>query len=124
MALVNKLDDIRAWQEARKLMKGVYKLTASQPFGSDVGLRDKIQRAALSSMTNISEGYDCETKIELMGYLGVARRSVVEVQTLLYAALDLGYITQKTFKTEFTQAEKVKVIIAGLRRSIKAQEGL
>jgi len=118
MALIRKFEDIIAWQEARKLVASIYRLTNTGALAKDFGLRDQIQRAAVSAMTNIAEGFDCESKKEFARFLGIARRSAVEVQSLLYAAFDVGYINEQTFKTEYQQAEKTKAIIGGLKHSI------
>jgi four helix bundle protein len=75
-----------------KTVKMIYTFTDTGRFAKDFGLRDQIQRAAVSAMTNIAEGFDCESKIEFARFLGIARRSAVEVQSLLYAAPDTGYI--------------------------------
>ena len=122
MALIKKFEDIIAWQEARKLVASVYRLTSTGALAKDFGLRDQLQRAAVSAMTNIAEGFDCESKIEFARFLGIARRSAVEVQSLLYAALDVGYINQETFNIEYQQAEKTKALIGGLKRSLKPRD--
>ena len=98
MALITRFEDIQAWQEARKLVKMIYKLTNSGTLAKDFGLRDQIQRAAVSSMTNIAAGFDCESKAEFARFLGFARRSAVEVQSLLYSAFDIQYITETELK--------------------------
>jgi hypothetical protein len=41
------------------------------------------------------------------------------VQSLLYVACDVGYITDETFRSEYRQAEKTKALIGGLKRSLK-----
>ncbi len=69
MALIKKFEDIVAWQEARKLVADIYKLTSSGALAKDYGLRDQLQRAAVSTMTNIAEGFDCESKIEFARFL-------------------------------------------------------
>ena len=122
MALIKKFEDIIAWQEARKLVASIYKLTNTGALAKDYGMRDQIQRAAVSAMTNIAEGFDCESKVEFARFLGYARRSAVEVQSLLYAAFDVGYITEQTFKTEYQQAEKTKALIGGLKHSLKPRD--
>ncbi len=94
MPLIKKFEDILAWQEARKLVSSIYRLTGLGSLAKDFGLRDQIQRAAVSAMTNIAEGFDCESQIEFTRFLGIARRSAVEVQSLLYASLDVGYIDE------------------------------
>jgi len=58
MPLIKRFEDIIAWQEARKLVKMVYKITRTGELKKDFGLRDQMQRAAVSSMTNIAEGFD------------------------------------------------------------------
>ena len=92
MSLIKHFEEIHAWQEARILVQQGYALTQSGSFSKDYGLRDQIQRAAVSVMTNIAEGFDCESKVEFARFLGIARRSAVEVQSLLYIALDNRYI--------------------------------
>jgi four helix bundle protein len=119
MALIKKFEDILAWQEARKLVNRIYQVTGKGAFARDFGLRDQIQRAAVSVMANIAEGFDCESHAEFARFLGFARRSAVEVQSLLYAALDIGYITDEAFKSMYGQAEKTKALTGGLKKSLK-----
>lgn len=101
MATITKFEDLIAWQEARALVKMVYKLTSDGPFSKDFGMRDQIQRASVSIMTNIAEGFDCESTAEFARFLGIARRSAVEVQSLFYAALDVDHIKQDVFKSHY-----------------------
>jgi four helix bundle protein len=119
MALVSRFEDIQGWQEARKLVKMIYVLTDTGKFAKDFGLRDQIRRAAVSSMSNIAEGFDCDSRVEFARFLGIARRSAVEVQSLLYASLDIGYITDKECHEHYEQARKTKALIGGFKRSLK-----
>ena len=116
--MASKFEDIRAWQEARQLVKMVYLLTASGDLAKDFGLRDQIQRAAVSAMTNIAEGFDCDSKAEFARFLGIARRSAVEVQSLLYTALDTGQISQTQFEQHYEQARKTKALIGAFKRAL------
>lgn len=118
MALIEKFEDIKGWQEARQLTKNIYQLSKTGEFGRDFGLRDQIRRASLSSMANIAEGFDCESKKEFARFLEIARRSSVEVQSLLYVALDVGYINQAQFRSYYDHANQVKRLIGGLRHAI------
>jgi len=72
-------------------------------------------------MTNIAKGFDCESKTEFARFLGIARRSVVEVQSLLYTALDIGYINKDIFEQIFAQAEKTKALIGGFKHSLQTR---
>jgi four helix bundle protein len=86
MALITRFEDIQAWQEARKLVTMIYKLTHSGALSKDFGLHDQIHRAAVSStlatdasagVINMAEGFDCESKAEFARFLGIARRSAL-----------------------------------------------
>ena len=118
MAMIQKFEDIQAWQEARVLVKMIYQLTNKEKFSKDFGMRDQIRRAAVSVMNNIAKGFDCESKAEFARFLGIARRSAVEVQSLLYAALDVDYIDQNEFDTHYEQARKTKALVGGFKRSL------
>ena len=118
MATITKFEDLIAWQETRTLVKMVYKLTSDGSFSKDFGMRDQIQRASVSAMNNIVEGFDCESTAEFARFLGFARRSAVEVQSLLYAALDVDHIKQEVFKSHYEQAKKCKALIGGLKQAI------
>ena len=118
MAAITRFEDITAWQEARELTKRIYGLTRREPFARDFGLRDQIQRASVSSMSNIAEGFDCDSKVEFGRFLGIARRSGVEVQSLLYVAMDVGYIDESEFATHYEQARKTKALIGGFKNSL------
>lgn len=78
----------------------------------------QIRRASVSTMANIAEGFDCDSKKEFARFLGIARRSAVEVQSLLYVALDAGYIDQPTFEQQYCQANKTKALIGGFRHAL------
>ena len=118
MATITKFEDLIAWQEARKLVKMTYSMTSAGALAKDFGMRAQIQRAAVSAMTNIAEGFDYESTAEFARFLGFARRSAVEVQSLLYAALDVEHIKAEIFKTHYEQAKKTKALIGGLKQGI------
>ena len=118
MTMIQRFEDIQAWQEARALVKMIYQLTNKDKFSKDFGMRDQIRRASVSVMNNIAEGFDCESKAEFARFLGIARRSAVEVQSLLYAAMDVDYIDQAEFDAHYEQARKAKALIGGFKRSL------
>ena len=118
MAGIRRFEDIHGWQEARKLTGLVYDMTASGLFAHDFGLRDQVRRAAVSVMAYVAEGFDCDSKLEFARFLGIARRSVVEVQSLLYVASDVGYLTEARFKMLMEQAAKTKGLIGALKLSL------
>ena len=97
----------------------IYALTGESAFIRDFGLRDQIQRAAVSVMANIAEGFDSRTTAEYLRFLGYARRSVGEVQSLLYVVLDTQNMSQETFDRVYAQCERVKALIGGLTNSLR-----
>lgn len=118
---INRFEDIRAWQEARALTKQIYEIVREGALSRDFGLCDQLQRAAVSVMANIAEGFDCDSHAEFARFLGFARRSAVEVQSLLYAALDAGYITPEIFKETYEQANKTKAMVSAFKSSIQGR---
>jgi len=118
MAMIQRFEDIQAWQEARQLVKMIYSLTNKESFSKDFGMRDQVRRASVSVMANIAEGFDCESKVEFARFLGIARRSAVEVQSILYAALDVGYISNDEFNQHYEQARVAKALTGGFKRSL------
>lgn len=118
MPFIEKFEDIRAWQGARTLTQQVYVLTSTGGFSRDYGLRDQLQRASVSTMANIAEGFDCDSGKEFARFLEIARRSAVEVHSLLYVALDADYIDQNAFNRFYAQAKKVKGLTGAFRHSL------
>jgi len=116
---IRKFEQLIAWQKARELTKNIYLLTATERFSRDFGLRDQIQRAAVSIMSNIAEGFERAGKAEFHQFLVIAKGSCAEVRSQLYVALDTGYLTNDQFEKAHAQAEEVGRIIGGLRASLK-----
>src|SRR5207253_7227026 len=97
MATFTRFEDIQAWQKARQVTKIIYEITADGRFAKDYSLRDQIQRASVSIMANIAEGFGRHSDKEFANFLNMAHGSVSEVQSHLYVALDLAYINQTSF---------------------------
>ncbi len=79
------------WQKAMGLARAVYLATRTFPAEERFGLTNQLRRAAVSVPSNIAEGRGRLTKSEFLHFLGIARGSVLEVETQLELALDLGY---------------------------------
>ncbi len=70
MASIESFEEIEAWKSARKLTNEIYVVTKAVPFSHDYGLRDQIRRAAaVSIMSNISEGFEGQTDKTFLRYL-------------------------------------------------------
>jgi len=106
MATITRFEDIEAWKTARALTRMVYAFTEQGKFSKDFGLKNQIQRAAVSMMSNIAEGFESRTQPQFLEYLGRAKASAGEVRCQLYVAIDLQYITQEEFNQVFDLADK------------------
>lgn len=118
---IKRFEDLVAWQKARSLTSAIYGATQNGNFAKDFGLAGQIQRAAVSIMSNIAEGYERGNPGDFFRFLCVAKASCAEVRSQLYVAHDIGYITQQQFDSLITQAEEVARIVGGLRASVNRQ---
>ena len=118
---MNSFEDLIAWQKARKLTKVIYDVTKRGEFAKDFGLAGQIQRAAVSVMSNIAEGFERNRRAEFHQFLSVAKASAAEVRSQLYVALDVGYLGQKEFQDLNAAANEVARVIGGLRQSVARQ---
>ena len=116
---IDRFEDFIAWQKARKLTADIYRVTSEGNFARDFGLKDQIRRAAVSSMSNLAEGFERGRPAEFHQFLSIAKGSCAELRTQLYVALDVGYISLPTFEGLMAQATEVGQILGGLRLSVE-----
>ena len=81
-------EDLESWQQARRLTREVYTLTRKGEMARDFGLCGQIQRAAVSIMSNVAEGFEHFHLQEKLQFYNVARGSSAEVRSLLYVVED------------------------------------
>jgi four helix bundle protein len=111
---IERFEDIKAWQEARVLVKSIYDAAKSdRDFAVDYRLRDQIHSAAVSIMSNIAEGFSRRTTKEFVQFLFVAKGSAAEVESQLYVALDQGYIDREKFDDFYSKSDEVARLISG-----------
>lgn len=109
--MFKKFEEIEAWQIARELVRDVYQLARSGGFAKDWGLKDQIQRATVSIGSNIAEGHGRRGNKEMIKFLWIAKGSASEVQSQLYNAYDLGYVTKDAFDALYNKVNLVQVKI-------------
>jgi four helix bundle protein len=118
---ITRFEEILAWQKARELVREVYVVCGVLPFSRDFGLKDQICRAAVSAMNNVAEGFGRKSSRDFAHFLDVARGSALEVQSLLYVALDLKYIQPAAFAKLYKIAEETISLIAGFTSYLRKQ---
>ncbi|MEI6296708.1 MAG: four helix bundle protein [bacterium] len=89
---IEKFKDIIAWQKSKELVIAIYKILKDC---RDYSFRDQIQRASISVMNNIAEGFERQTNKEFVNFLYIAKGSCGEVRSMLGLALELKYISAK-----------------------------
>lgn len=122
MGTIKRFEEIKAWQEARELAKTVYAITRLGDLCKDFGLKDQLQRAAVSVGSNIAEGFARNGNKEFIKFLWIAKGSATEVQSQLYTALDIKYITEDQFNLVFKKAESCIVLIDRFIKALKSTE--
>ena len=118
MSRVEQFEDLQVWQMAHELSVEIYKLTMGGEFSRDWGLRDQIQRASVSVMSNIAEGFERYSRQEFKQFLSVARGSCAEVRSQIQLAKSLGYVADADCLTIYEQCIALSRAIGGLRSSL------
>jgi four helix bundle protein len=115
---IERFEDLIAWQKARFLTARIYIATSDGDFAKDFGLKNQIQRAAVSVMSNIAEGFERSRPAEFHQYLSMAKASWAELRSQLYVAFNIGYLAEVQFQELMALAQEVARIIGGLRAAV------
>lgn len=107
---IEKFEDIIAWQKARELTIAIYIQLKNC---RDFGLKDQIQRASVSIMNNIAEGFERRTNKELINFLYIAKGSCGEVRSMLYLTLQFGYINKEQFEKNYDLSVEISKLLSG-----------
>ena len=113
--------DLFAWQKSMSLVIAIYKATAGFPKDELFGLTSQLRRAAVSIPSNIAEGQGRLSENEFRHFLGQARGSLMEVETQLQIAENLGYLHQEQTSKLLEACAEVGRILNGLLASVSKQ---
>ena len=105
------------------LVTAIYKATGGFPKDESFGLTSQLRRAAVSIPSNIAEGQGRLSEKEFRYFLGQARGSLMEVETQLQIAENLGYVKQENTNRLFGACAEVGRILNGLLASVSKQAG-
>jgi len=101
----------------------VYVVTARIPLARDFTLKDQLRRAAVSSMTNIAEGFGRGTNADFLRFLDIARGSAIEVESLVTLASDLSFIKPDDAARLLGAVDSLVGLIAGLVNYLRSCTG-
>ena len=114
--------DLEVWQKARWLVRDIYRATARFPADERFGLTSQLRRAAVSVPSNIAEGNGSGYRATYIRHLGAAHGSLMEVETQLIIANDLGYLNHTELSALLAASSHVaamlRSLLAALRRGI------
>ena len=113
--------DLIAWQKSMELVTAVYRETTSFPKNELFGLTSQLRRAAVSIPSNIAEGQGRLSEKEFRHFLGQARGSLMEVETQLQIAENLGYLGKEPKRILTEACAEVGRILNGLLASVSKQ---
>ncbi len=121
MAAARSFEELWIWQQARSVVKDIYADFGEGTAGSrDFGLRDQIQKAGVSIMNNIAEGFERSSDADFARFLNIAKGSCGEVRSLYYTAEDLHYISTETDNQRREKTKQLSAGIASLRSHLKS----
>jgi len=119
MATIECFEELEAWKHARQLTRSIYKVTNCASFERDWGLRTQLQRAAVSIMSNIAEGFESRTDGLFIEFLGRAKGSSGELRSQLRIALDIEYLPHDQYVSLDSAARETSRCISGLMVYLK-----
>jgi four helix bundle protein len=112
-------EDLDAWKRARELVNAIYTITRHGPLTKDFGLCGQIQRAVVSAMSNVAEGFERRHFAEKLQAYNVARASCGEVRSLLYVIEDNYSLNAATVSEYRKLVVEVGSLISGLIASTR-----
>lgn len=112
---IERFEDIIAWQKAKELTLLIYKEFSES---KDFSFKDQIQRASLSIMNNIAEGFERRTNNEFKHFLFMAKGSSGEVRSMLHLTKELKKISKDGFNKLFILSEEVSKILSGFIKTL------
>jgi len=112
---IEKFEDIIAWQKANELTLFIYKSFSSN---KDFGFKDQIQRASVSIMNNIAEGFERRGDKEFKHFLFIAKGSCGEVRSMLYLALNLEYLNKERYEKYYNLSVEISKLLSGFIKTL------
>jgi len=106
--------DLLVWQKAMQLVTDIYHDTGTFPRDEVYGLTNQLRRAAVSVPSNIAEGHGRRSKKEFHHFVSQARGSLLEVETQLEIARNLGYLSADKSKDLLDKAGEIARMLNGL----------
>lgn len=118
---IQSFRDLKVWQLAIDLVQACYEETKSFPRDEIFGITSQLRRAAVSIPANIAEGQGRHHTKEFIHFVGVARGSVMELETHLIVCERIGYLTSEASGKLQSQTAEISRMLSGLRKALEAK---
>jgi len=118
---IKSFTDLKAWQEAHKLVLLIYQITKNFPRDEKFGLIDQIRRAAISISSNIAEGFSKESRLDKKRFYYQSLGSLTELQNQLLVAKDVDYLEKSRFNEIATQTISVSKLTNALIKYVRSE---
>jgi four helix bundle protein len=112
--------DLTVWQVGIDLVEAIYLLTQKLPKTEIFALSSQIKRAAISIPSNIAEGHARSSRKEFLHFLSISLGSLAELETQLFLAKRLQYITGDELNANLLKTEELGRMIRGLQKALKS----
>ena len=110
--------ELIAWRKAMQLVTEIYLATQAFPRHELYGLTNQLRRAAISVPSNIAEGQGRLSTGEFKQFLGHARGSLLEAETQISIARELGYLEREDSERLLHKSGEVGRVLNGLMASL------
>jgi four helix bundle protein len=110
---IERFEDLEVWKEGMRLAVELYDCLKEC---RDFGLKDQIQRSAVSVPSNIAEGFERNSNKEFIQFLYIAKSSCGELRTQLYLATEVGLLQKEAGRTLIEKTKKISAMLYNLIR--------
>lgn len=110
----HRFEDLDVWKRSCNLAVYVYEALRE---ARDYGLRDQMQRAAVSIACNIAEGSQRSPK-DFQRFVRIAQSSAAELRTQAYIAAKVGLITRDQMQHLVDETDGIGKMLTGLHKSL------
>jgi len=114
---MDAFEKLEIWRRSSQLAIDLYRMMEAC---RHYGFRDQICRSALSVPSNITEGYERNSRKEYLRFLGIAKGSCGELRTQLHIGIRAGVLCDARYQAFFREAVEIARMLQGMITSIES----
>lgn len=117
---IKNFKDLESWKFSHNFVLSIYKISVNFPEQEKFGLTNQMRRASVSVTSNIVEGFGRSTKKDKINFYTMAKASLLEVESQILIAKDLGYISEKDSLSLVSDCDRIGRLISGMIKSAES----